>query len=155
GVSGGYFVGPGGVAAGIEALPVPGSGPAGGAGRPQITVGPIPPAGSPQSAAVPPGRYEPGPVPPQDPPTAATDPLTQRCMAAAGFSYPVAAEPGSGAATVGGIENGGYGVNSLTQAESYGYKQPPAGSGSSGGGIRLPAFVGEQQKHGQAWTSAL
>ena len=52
-------------------------------------------------------------------------------MAAAGFSYPVAAQPGAGAANVQSIEGAGYGVASLTEAESYGYSQagpgvPPA-----------------------------
>ena len=87
--------------------------------------------------------------------SAAGDLLTQRCMAARGFSYPVAAQPGGGAATVQAVEDSGYGVASLSQAQSYGYKQ--AGPGSSGTplGIVIPAFVAEQGKHGPAWTSAL
>jgi hypothetical protein len=148
----GGFVGPAGA---FAVLPV--GGPAGGSGRPQISVPPIPPAGSGQTVALPLDSYEEVSVQEQDALTAADDLLTQRCMAAAGFSYPVAAQPGGGAATVQSIEDGGYGVPSLAQAESYGYNQPGQnGAGAqTPAGIVIPGFLREQNTHGTAWTSAL
>jgi len=146
------FIGPGGPG-GFFVLS---SGPGGGSGRPHISVAPIPPAGSAQTVALPLDSYEQVSVQEQDALAAADDQLTQRCMAAAGFSYPVAAEPGDGGVTVQGIEDGGYGVTSLAQAETYGYRQPSHGAGSAGpGNFVIPASVGVQNKHGTAWTSAL
>ncbi len=115
---------------------------------------PVPPANSAQAIALPLDSYENVSVQEQDALAAAGDLLTQRCMTAAGFSYPVAAQPGGGGANVQFIEDGGYGVASLTQAETYGYKQP-AQSGPGGPLGALPAFLTEQHKHGPAWTSAL
>jgi hypothetical protein len=57
-------------------------------------VPPIPPTGSGQTVALPLDSYEEVSVQEQDALTAADDLLTQRCMTAAGFSYPVAARPG-------------------------------------------------------------
>lgn len=152
GGAGGFaFVGPGPIGA-IIAFP-PG-GPAGGSGRPHISVPPVPPANSAQAVALPLDSYENVSVQEQDALAAAGDLLTQQCMAAAGFSYPVAAQPGGGVANVQFIEDGGYGVASLAQAETYGYKQPSL-SGPGGPLGALPAFLTEQQKHGPAWTSAL
>jgi hypothetical protein len=152
------FVGPGGAAHGaIAAVPIgfgPGfGGPAGGAGRPHIVVGSIPAANSGQTVALPLDSYEQVSVSEQQALSAAGDLLTQRCMAARGFAYTGAAQPGGGAASVESIEDGGYGVASLTQAEVYGYKQ--TGSGGGPLGIVIPAFLSQQDKHGQAWTSAL
>jgi hypothetical protein len=140
--------------AGFVALPA--GGPAGPSGRPHISVPPIPPAGSPQAVAMPLDSYEEVSVQEQDALTAADDLLTQQCMLAAGFSYPVTAQPGGGAATVQAIEADGYGVTSLAQAQAYGYKSPGQGAGAAAPfSIVLPGFVGEQGKHGTAWTSAL
>jgi hypothetical protein len=151
---GGYFFGLGGPAGAFVALP--GGGPAGGSGRPQISVPPIPPAGSAETVPLPLDSYEEVSVQEQATLAAAADLLTQRCMTAAGFSDPVAAGPGGGALTVQFIEDGGYGIASLTQAETYGYKQPGQGGGAGGpAGIVIPGFVGVQNKHGPAWTSAL
>jgi hypothetical protein len=147
-------VGPGGFGGGFIVLP--GGGPAGSTGRPKISVPPIPPADSASAVALPLDSYEQVSVQQQDALAAASDLLTQRCMLAAGFSYTVAAEPGGGAATVQSIESSGYGLTSLTQAQSLGYKPPAAGSGTAGpAGIALPGFVGQLNKHGTAWTSAL
>lgn len=146
------IVGSGGPAGAIIALP-PG-GPAGGRGRPHISLPPIPPADSAQTVALPLDSYENVSVQEQEALAAAGDLLTERCMAVAGFSYPVAAQPGGGVANVQFIEDGGYGVASLAQAETYGYKQPSQGSPGEPLGA-LPAFLREQQKHGPAWTSAL
>ncbi len=129
-------------------------GPAGSSGRPHISLPPIPPADSAAAIALPLDSYENVSVQEQAALAAAGDLLTQRCMIAAGFSYPVAAQPGAGVANVQFVEDGGYGVASLTQAEAFGYKQPSlAGPGGPLGA--LPAFVPELHKHGQAWTSAL
>ncbi len=145
---GGFFFVSGG--GGIFVLP---AAPGGSAGRPKISLGPIPPASSPLAVALPLDSYEQVAVQEQDALTAADDLLTQRCMTAAGFSYPLASQPGGGAANVQFLENSGYGIADLTQAEEFGYKQPAQPNGP--GGFALPAFVGEQNKHGPAWTSAL
>ena len=152
-----FGYGGGGGAVAIVALPAAGlGGGSGGSGRPQISVPPIPPAGSAQTVALPLDSYEEVSVQEQDALAAAGDLLTQRCMTAAGFSYSVTAQPGGGGVAVQSIEDGGYGITSLAQAEAFGYKQPAGASGEHGpAGITIPAFVGEQKKHGQAWTSAL
>jgi hypothetical protein len=145
-----FVVGPAGAGGAVISLPA--GGPAVSSGRPHISVPAIPAASSAETVALPLDSYEEVSV--QEQVAAAGDLLTQRCMAAAGFSYPVAAEPGGGAANVQSIEDGGYGVASLVQAETYGYKQSSPG-GPLGSLAALPAFVGEQSKHGPAWTSAL
>jgi hypothetical protein len=145
-------VGSGGFGGGFTALP--GGGPAGSNGRPQISVPPIPPADSASAVALPLDSYEQVSVQQQVALAAASDLLTQRCMQAAGFSYPTAAGPGGGAVTVTSIESSGYGLTDLAQAQSLGYKQPktkPTGPD----GLVLPGFVSVQGKHGTAWTSAL
>jgi hypothetical protein len=135
---------------------LPGAGPAGSTGRPKISVPHVPPADSATAVALPLDSYEQVSVQQQDALTAASDLLTQRCMQAGGFSYTTAAEPGQGAATVASIESSGYGLTSLAQAQYLGYKQPARGSGADGpAGLFVPAFVGQQNKHGTAWTSAL
>ncbi len=152
GPGGVFIVVPGGAARAIVALPA--GGPAGGSGRPDISLPPIPPAGSAAIVALPLDSYEDVSVQEQDALAAAGDLLTQRCMTAAGFSYPVAAQPGGGAANVQSIEDSGYGVASLAQAETFGYKQSSR-LGPPGSLAALPGFVLEQRKHGPAWTSAL
>jgi hypothetical protein len=123
-------------------------------GRPHIDVPAIPPASSAEAIPLPLDSYEQVSVQEQEALAAAGDQLTQRCMAAAGFSYPVAAQPGAGGANVAAIEDGGYGVASLAQAETYGYT--PAGPGGPLGSlVALPGFLKEQNQHGPAWTSAL
>jgi hypothetical protein len=150
-----FYVGPGGGGGGQAILAVPaGGGPAGGTGRPAISVPPVPPAGSATVVALPLDSYEEVSVQEQVALAAAGNLLTARCMTAAGFSYPVAAQPGGGAANVQSIEDSGYGVASLAQAETFGYKQ--AGQGGPPRSLAaLPGFVSEQRKHGPAWTSAL
>ena len=149
-----FIIGPGGFRGALVALPG-GGGPAGGSGRPKISVPPIPPASSAAAVALPLDSYEEVSVQEQDALAAAGDLLTQRCMTAAGFSYPVAAEPGGGEANVQSFEYG-YGINNLAQAETYGYKQPAQnGPGLSPALLALPGFLGQQNKHGAAWTSAL
>jgi hypothetical protein len=123
-------------------------------GRPRIDVPRIPPASSAEAIPLPLDSYEQVSVQEQEALAAAGDQLTQRCMAAAGFSYPVAAQPGAGGANVAAIEDSGYGVANLTQAETYGYT--PAGAGGPLGSlVALPGFLKEQNQHGPAWTSAL
>jgi hypothetical protein len=147
-----FFIGAGGPGAAVLALPPGGLG--SNTGRPKISLPPIPPAGSVQAVALPLDSYEQVAVQEQQALAAAGDQLTARCMAAAGFSYPAAAQPGAGAANVQSIEGAGYGVASVTEAETYGYSQ--AGPGVPPGSlVALPGFVAEQQKHGAAWTSAL
>jgi hypothetical protein len=57
------------------------------------------------------------------------------------------------------VEDGGYDITSLAQAESYGYGQPGQGQGPAGTagpvGPAVPGFIKEMQQHGTAWTSAL
>ena len=146
----------------IVALPGAGGpavGVSGGGSRPQIVLPPIPPANSTQSIAMPLDSYEQVASQEQETLTAADDLLTQRCMQAKGFSYPVVAQPGSGAAFQ-TIEDSGYGVTSLAQAETYGYAQPGQGTGPGSqpagpAGLAFPGFIQEMQQHGTAWTSAL
>jgi hypothetical protein len=147
----------------IVALPGaggPAAGVSGGGSRPQIVLPPIPPARSTPSIAMPLDSYEQVAGQEQETLAAADDLLTQRCMQAKGFSYPVVAQPGSSAALIQTIEDSGYGVASLAQAETYGYGQPSQGTGPAGqsagpAGLALPSFIQEMQQHGTAWTSAL
>lgn len=149
---GGFFIARGGPGAALVVLPPGGLGST--TGRPHIDVPRIPPASSAVAIPLPLDSYEQVSVQEQEALAAAGDQLTQRCMAAAGFSYPVAAQPGAGGANVAAIEDGGYGVASRAQAETYGYT--PAGAGGPLGSlVALPGFLKEQNQNGPAWTSAL
>jgi hypothetical protein len=149
---GSFIIAPGAPGAALLVLPPGGLG--SNTGRPRIDVPRVPPASSAEAIPLPLDSYEQVSVQEQEALAAAGDQLTQRCMAAAGFSYPVAAQPGAGGANVAAIEDGGYGVASLAQAETYGYT--PAGAGGPLGSlVALPGFLKEQNQHGPAWTSAL
>lgn len=149
---GNFVIARGGPGAALVVLPPGGLG--SNAGRPHIDVPRIPPASSAEAITLPLDSYEQVSVQEQEALAAAGDQLTQRCMAAAGFSYPVAAQPGAGGANVTAIEESSYGVASLAQAETYGYTPPGAG-GPLGSLVALPGFLKEQNQHGPAWTSAL
>lgn len=144
----------GGPAPAIVVLPLAGM--AGANVRPRIALPPIPPAGSGTDTSMPLESTEQLWAQQQDALTAASDQLTQRCMAAAGFSYEAAAHPDDGPATLLVVENLDLGLVDLARARSLGFR-PTAGL------LKLmtpskstkASFAGEQRQHGTAWATAL
>jgi hypothetical protein len=128
-------------------------------GRPQISVPPIPPATSTQPIVMPLDVYEEVASQEQDALAEAQTLLTQQCMTARGFSYPVPASPSNGLTVLQGIEDDPFGLTSLARAETYGYKQPKGSSPQGGPGIigfvGGGVFAGALNHHGQAYTMAL
>jgi len=131
-------------------------------GRPPITVAQIPPAGSGQSIVLPLEAYEQVASQEQDTGLAAFGLLTQRCMQAKGFSYPVAPQPAGSLTALAAIENQPAGITSLAQAKAHGYGQPgklyvPSGRvGFSVFPLLLPRGLSfTALSHHPAWASAL
>lgn len=136
-------------------LIVPGiSGPA--AGRPAITVPPIPPASSDEPINLPLSAYADVATLQQSALAEANTLLTQKCMAAKGFSYSATATPPGEEAIVQATEYG-YGVSSLADAGTYGYGQPSSGAGPGPGPAFLGGFAsfGDLAQQPRAWTVAL
>ena len=136
-------------------LIVPGiSGPS--AGRPSITVPPIPPASSAKPVNLPLSTYADVAILQQSALADANTLLTQKCMAAKGFSYSTTATPSAEEAIVQDTEYG-YGVSSLADAGTYGYGQPGGGAGPGPGPAFLGGFAsfGDLAKQPRAWTVAL
>jgi hypothetical protein len=126
------------------------------AGRPSITVPPIPPVSSAKPVNLPLSTYADVAIAQQSALADANTLLTQKCMAAKGFSYSATATPSAEETIVQDTEYG-YGISTLADAGTYGYGQ--AGSGT-GPGPR-PAFLGGFASFGdlaqqpRAWTVAL
>jgi hypothetical protein len=124
--------------------------------RPRITLPPVPPAGSAEPIGLPIDAYVQTSVQQRDTLSAAAAQVAQRCMSAAGFSYPVVPQPDNDGPLIQFFDHQMAGLTSLAQARSYGFQLPP-------GGFQLPAkvetplptFAAEQRKHGTAWASAL
>lgn len=136
-------------------LIVPGlSGPA--AGRPAITVPPIPPASSARLINLPLSTYADVADLQQSALADANTLLTQKCMAAKGFSYSATATASGEEAIVQDTEYG-YGVSGLADAGAYGYGQPGSGAGSGPGPAFLGGFAsfGDLAQQPRAWTVAL
>jgi hypothetical protein len=124
--------------------------------RPRITVPPVPPAGSPEPS-LPVDAYIQTSVQQDETLSTAAAQVAQRCMSAAGFSYPVAPQPNYDAIFSQQFDHQNAGLTSLAQARSYGFQPPPDMAKIFA--IRhlnqLPTFAAEQRKHGTAWASAL
>jgi hypothetical protein len=136
-------------------LIVPGiSGPS--AGRPSITVPPIPPASSAKPVNLPLSTYADVAIAQQSTLADANTLLTQKCMAAKGFSYSATTTPSAEEAIVQDTEYG-YGVSSLADAGTYGYGQPGSGAGPGPGPAFLGGFAsfGDLAQQPRAWTVAL
>jgi hypothetical protein len=126
------------------------------AGRPSITVPPIPPASSAKPVNLPLSTYADVAILQQSALADANTLLTQKCMAAKGFSYSATTTPSAEEAIVQGTEYG-YGVTSQADAGTYGYGQPGSGSGPGPGPAFLGGFAsfGDLAKQPRAWTVAL
>jgi len=130
---------------------------AGGAGkvRPHITLSPVPPAGS-AGPGLPLDSYVQASVQQDQTLNAASAQVAQRCMSAAGFSYPVQPKPDDQTLIDQFFEHRDGGLTSLAQAKSYGFQLPPSGfQFPTKVETPLPSFAAEQRKHGTAWASAL
>jgi hypothetical protein len=150
------FGGGGGGPLGIVAV---GGLPGGKSGRPQISVPPIPPAGSSRPIAMPLDSYEQVAGNEQEVLSEASSLLTQSCMAARGFSYTEAAQPSIELSALQQTENSPVGLTKLSQAQTYGYATPKAGSGAGGpqffGAVSGQVFGRAIQNNGPAWVTAL
>jgi hypothetical protein len=150
----------GGGGAGVAILA--GGVPNGGSGRPKISVGPIPPVTSNKPISLPLDSYEEVAGLEQNAISAAAALLMQKCMTQQGFQF-TAAPGASGAVSLLQQVETGYGMDSLPQAEQYGYGQPgEAGPGGKGGpagpgALILPGLLSGpgSGQHSVAWLSAL
>jgi len=118
-------------------LAVPGA--AGSSGRPKITVPSIPSASSGQTISLPLNSYAEVSGLQQTVLAEAQSLLTQQCMAARGFVYNSQATPSQEQAILQTIEYG-FGVTSLSDASTYGYRLPTSASGPPPGGLFLGGF---------------
>jgi hypothetical protein len=125
-------------------------------GRPKITVPPIPPATSDQTVSLPLDSYADVAGLQQTVLAEAQALLTQQCMAARGFVYTTQATPAQEQALLQQIEYG-FGVSSLADAHTYGYRLPAASNGSRPGGLFLGGFssFNALKREPPAWTAAL
>ncbi|HUB41744.1 MAG TPA: hypothetical protein VMA72_23100 [Streptosporangiaceae bacterium] len=132
------------------------SGAAAPSGRPKITVPTIPSATSGQTISLPLDSYADVAGLQQTALAEAQALLTQKCMAARGFAYTSQATPSQEQAVLQTIEYG-FGVTSLADAGSYGYRLPAAGSGQPTGGFFLGGFssFNALKRQAPAWTIAL
>lgn len=124
--------------------------------RPQITVPPIPAADSGAIVSFPLDSYEAASFEAQDSLNTATEQLTQRCMSAAGFSYPLAITHPDDVAKLQLVEHLSVGLTSVAQARSFGFN--PVGAVKKFLTQRsrpMPGFAQYQRQHGTAWASAL
>lgn len=124
-------------------------------GRPKVTVPPIPSATSGQTISLPLDSYADVAGLQQTALAEAQALLTQKCMAARGFVYTSQATPSQEQGVLQTIEYG-FGVTSLADASSYGYRQPSS-AGQPPGGLFLGGFSSFKalQKQPPAWTIAL
>lgn len=126
--------------------------------RPRITLAPIPPAGSAEPIGLPVEVYAQTSVQQEETLSAAAAQVAQRCMSAAGFSYPVVPQPDDGALLTQFFDHQNAGLTSLAQARAYGFQQPPSTAklfAAKHAVPPLPTYAAEQRKHGTAWASAL
>jgi hypothetical protein len=134
---------------------LPGSA-AGSNGRPPITVPPIPSATSGQTISLPLDSYADVAGLQQTVLAEAQALLTQKCMTARGFVYTSQATPSQEQAALQTIEYG-FGVSSLTDANTYGYRLPASASGPPPAGLFLGGFssFNALKQQPPAWTVAL
>jgi hypothetical protein len=124
-------------------------------GRPKIAVPPIPSASSGQTISLPLNSYADVSGLQQTVLAEAQSLLTQQCMAARGFVYTSQATPTQEQEILQDIEYG-YGVTSLSDASTYGYRPPAAVSGAPPGGLFLGGFSSfNALKKDPSWTVAL
>jgi hypothetical protein len=136
----------------------PYAGTVGSQARPSITVS-VPPAGSAAPISLPITAYTQTSVQQSDTLDAAAAQVAQRCMSAAGFSYPVTPPPDDQALLSQFFDLQKAGLRSLSQARSYGFQLPPDSAQLFAREARvhpaLPTYGTEKRKHGAAWASAL
>lgn len=125
--------------------------------RPRVTVPPVPPADSPEPIGLPMDAYVQTSVQQDQTLSTAAAQVAQRCMSAAGFSYPVLPQPNYEMIFTQDEEHQNAGLTSLAQARSYGFQPLPrvAKIFRIRNLYHLPIFAAEQRKHGTAWASAL
>jgi len=125
--------------------------------RPRITVPPVPPAGSAQPISLPIDAYVQTSMQQEETLRTAAAQVAQRCMSAAGFSYPVVPEPDDDALYSQFFDHQNAGLTDLAQARSYGFQQPPSTARLFVRKVDRPQldFATQQRKHGTAWASAL
>jgi hypothetical protein len=136
--------------------PLPNAGNVGKGLRPHVTVPPAPEAGSGQVISQPLESYQAVTAQQQDSLSTATELITEQCMSAAGFSYPVTVEPADGVTTLQVVEHLDIGLTSLAQVRSSGFT--PTGNVAKFLAARTrpaPGFAQEQRRYGTAWASAL
>jgi hypothetical protein len=134
----------------------------GGAGsRPKITVPPVPPANSSLAVSMPLEAYEAVSTQQQEVLAQASNLLTQRCMAAKGFTdTSSASQPFSSVASLEEIEVGGAGLTSMSQARTYGFAQPKGPGNGTANGPAIIGYIGasafgDSLKAGKAYAEAL
>jgi len=133
----------------------------GAASRPKISLPPIPAANSSLPIAMPLEAYQAIATQQQEALAAASDLLTQRCMAARGFDDSNAAsEPFTSVASLVEIETGVAGLVSLPQARTFGFARPKGTASSGPAGPAILGIVGvgtfgQALKAGRAYTEAL
>jgi hypothetical protein len=148
------------VAPGGVAVSLIGGGGGGGGTRPKISVPPIPPASSNQPITMPLEAYQAVATQQQEALAEASNLLTQRCMAARGFTdSATASQPYTSVATLEQIETAGAGLTDAAQARTFGFVRPK-GSGPRPAGLGIIGFVGvtafgDALKVGKAYTEAL
>ena len=125
--------------------------------RPRITLPPVPPAGSAEPVGLPIDSYIQTGVQQEDTLSTAAAQVAQRCMSAAGFSFPVVPQPDDNALLTQFFDHQLAGLTSLAQARSYGFQPPPSTAKLFVKKVvpPLPTYAAEQRKHGAAWASAL
>jgi hypothetical protein len=126
--------------------------------RPRITLPPIPPADSAAPISLPVEVYAQASVQQYETLSAAAAQLAQRCMSAAGFSYPIVPRSTDDALLTQFFDHQQAGLTSLVQARAYGFQQPPSTArlfAAKRVEPPLPTYAAEQRKHGTAWASAL
>ena len=125
--------------------------------RPRITLPPVPPASSAAVVSMPMDSYQQTSVQQEETLDAAAAQVAQRCMSAAGFSYPVTPRPSDDTLLMQFFDRQHAGLTSLAQARSFGFQLPPGSAKLFVSRVEKPLldFVTEQRKHGTAWASAL
>jgi hypothetical protein len=125
--------------------------------RPRITVPPVPAAGSAAPVSLPIDAYVQTEVQQEDTLSTASAQVAQRCMTAAGFSFPIVPPSNNEALLNQFFEHQNAGLTSLALARTYGFQQPPSTAKlfSDKPQQQLPTYAAEQRKHGTAWASAL
>ena len=124
--------------------------------RPHIALLPVPPASSGAVISLPLDSYYQAATQQGQTLSVAAAQVAQRCMSAAGFSFPVVPQDDDQTLIDQFVEHQYAGLTNLAQARAYGFQVPPGDFDIRKiGGPPLPTFASERRKHGAAWASAL